>query len=302
MAGTTITTPGITPSLARRACVMGFPAFKISVVLEAGGRWRETKPRMKTRQRIQRANVVSSDPKWETAKGARRDLSHDEGVQEVFFLQRQFRLQWSNRVPASPVDLNLILRTLTQKRIPFVLTGAHGMSGWTGKPRNTQDVDLLVKAGRNYARAVKAIKALYPQLEVRDFTGVTAFFVPCEKISVIDVTFPHGADVEETLANPTWIKNKEQGLRYRIPSLAEALANKYGAMLTLTRDLDKRLQDIVDFTRMVQHSADEGQQPIDLNRLEVLGEKVWPGGGGREILSLVEKVKAGRAIHLDSLG
>jgi hypothetical protein len=248
-----------------------------------------------------RANVVATDPEWESAKAGRRRLSHDEAVQEVCFLQRQFRSQCSNRMPPSPVDVNLILRTLTQKRIPFVLTGAHGIAGWTGKPRNTQDVNVLVRAGRNHARAVNALTAPYPQLEVRNFTGVTAFFVPGEKTSVIDVTYPHRADLEETLTNPTWIENKEQGLRYRIPSLEEALANKYGAMLTLTRELDKRMQDAVDFTRMVQHSSDEDQHPIDLQRLETLGKKVWPAGGGEEILRLVEHVQAGRAIHLDSL-
>jgi hypothetical protein len=162
-------------------------------------------------------------------------------------------------------------------------------------------VDIPVKAGRNHARAVNAIKALYPKLEVRKFTGVTAFFVPGEKTSVIDISYPHRADIVETLANAVWTENKEQGLRYRIPSLEEALANKYGAMLTPTRDLDKRMQDAVDFTRMVQHSADEGQQPIDLGRLEALGEKVWPVGGGAEILRLVEQVRARKAIHLDGL-
>lgn len=257
---------------------------------------------MKTERLKRRAKIMSTDPAWEAAKSARRSLTHDEAVQEVAFLQRQFRFQWSNHVAASSVDVNLIIKTLTQKRIPFVLTGAHGIAGWTGKPRNTQDVDVLVKAGRNHGRAVNAVRALYPHLEVRSFTGVTAFFVPGEKASVVDITYPHRADLEETLANPTWTENKEQRLRYRIPSLEEALANKYGAMLTPTRDLDKRMQDAVDFTRMVQHSADEGQQAIELIRLELLGEKVWPQGGGKEILNLVEQVKAGKAIHLDSLG
>ena len=34
---------------------------------------------------------------------------------------------------------------------------------------------------------------------------------------------------------------------------------------------------------MVIHSMDEGQQPIDLEKLAALGDKVWPGGG-EEIL------------------
>jgi hypothetical protein len=163
-------------------------------------------------------------------------------------------------------------------------------------------VDILVKGGRNQARAVKVIKELNPELEVRNFAGVTAFFIPGETESVMDVTYPHRADLEETLKNPTWTENKEQGLRYRIPSLEEALANKYGAMITPNRAPVKRQQDLIDFGWMVQHSADEGQRAIDLQRLESLGEMVGPGGGGKEILRLVEAVKAGKSVDLNSLG
>jgi hypothetical protein len=116
-----------------------------------------------------------SDPDWEAAKAARRNVGHNEAVQESYFLQKQFRRLWSGRMPSSPVDLIEILRTLIQKRISFVLTGAHAIGGWTGRPRDTHDIDILVKRGRNHARAVNAIKSLYPNLEVRDFAGVTGF-------------------------------------------------------------------------------------------------------------------------------
>jgi hypothetical protein len=72
-------------------------------------------------------------------------------------------------------------------------------------------------------------------------------------------------------------------------------------MLMPTRDSRKRRQDILDFEWMVAHSLDEGQQPIDLEKLANLGEKVWPSGGGEEILRLVEQVKRGVAIGLESL-
>jgi len=240
-----------------------------------------------------------SDPAWEAVKAARRTLSHDEAAQETDRLQRQYYALWCVRMAASPVNLNVLLRTLTEKKVPFVLTGAHGIGAWTGRPRATQDVDLLVKGGRNHARAVNVLKALYPRLEVRNFLGVTAFFVPGEKESVIDVTYPHRADLQETLASAVWTENEEQGLRYRVPSLEAALANKYGAMITPSRDLTKRQQDVVDFMWMVRHSQDEGQQAIDLQKLEALGEKVWSGRGGKEILRLVEQVKEGRPINLE---
>jgi hypothetical protein len=197
------------------------------------------------------------------------------------------------------VNLDTILQTLRAKKIPFVLTGAHGISGWTGRPRSTKDVDILVKGGRNYSRAVKAMRVLYPHLEMRQFAGVTGFFLPGDKESLLDVTYPHRADIQETLETAVWVE--ERGQRYRIPALEPALANKYGAMLSPTRDIIKRGQDSIDFALMVKHSCDPGRQPIDLERLAVLGEKVWPGGGGQEILRLVQEVQEGRAIEINQL-
>jgi hypothetical protein len=72
--------------------------------------------------------------------------------------------------------------------------------------------------------------------------------------------------------------------------------------LTPGRDSRKRRQDVLDFEWMVVHSMDHDRQPIDLSKLELLGEKVWPGGGGKEILRLVDEVKTGHAINLDSMG
>src|SRR5438552_431269 len=219
---------------------------------------------MKTR----RSKVLATSPEYEACKAARRNLTPDAAIQEVIFLQNQYRRLWSNRMAASPVNVYQIIRTLSQKRIPFVLTGTHGISVWTGRPRDTYDVDLLVKGGKNLTRAVTAIKALYPTLEHRTVYGVNAFFLPGETQSLIDVTYPHRHDLQETLANPVWTENKEENARYRVPRLEEALANKYGAMLTLSRLLPKRMIDAADFSWMVVHSMDHGAQPIDLERLK----------------------------------
>jgi hypothetical protein len=209
--------------------------------------------------------------------------------------------QWGlmKKPQQAKIELRQILRTLNDKKIRYVLTGAHALGGWTGDPRATHDVDILVRAGRAHARAVKALHELYPYLEIHTFDGITCFFVPGDKRSVIDVTYPHRADIEETLAHPVWVN--DAGLKYRIPSLEAALANKYGTMLSLGRNAGKRLQDASDFTKMVQHSDDVGRQKIDLDLLRELGEKVWPGGGGDEILGLVELVIQGDVVDLKAL-
>jgi hypothetical protein len=230
-------------------------------------------------------------PEWEAMKALRRNLSHADAVDECSYLSNQYRRMW-RAMTKFEVDLRLVLRTLRKKKIPFVLTGAHGISGWTGRPRSTHDVDILVRSGRNYSRAVAAMRSLYPNLETRLLAGVTAFFVPGEKQSVIDVTYPHRDDQRVTLEKAIWVE--EGGEKYRVPSLETALANKYGAMLTPTRDPAKRLLDVSDFMTMVKHSTDEGREPIDLQLLAELGEKVWPGGGGEEIIRFVADAKAGR--------
>jgi hypothetical protein len=230
-------------------------------------------------------------PEWEATKASTRNLSHDAAVRECAFLSTQYRNLRPGMANFS-VHLDRCLQALAAKKVPFVLTGAYGISTWTGRPRATRDVDILVKAGRNHARAVNVLKELFPQLEVRSFPGLVAFFVPGETDSVIYVTYPHRADIEETLRTAIWVQ--EKSLRYRIPSLEAALANKYGAMLTLSRDPGKRAQDGVDFYFMVKRSMQEGQEPIDLEQLAALGEKVWPGGGAQEIIRFVEQAKAGK--------
>jgi hypothetical protein len=230
------------------------------------------------------------DPAWEAVKADSRTLNPHQGVLECSFLSSQYRRMWGHMTRVN-VSLMRILKTLRSKSIPFVLTGAHGIAGWMGRPRSTQDVDILVKAGRNYARAVNAVRHLYPRLEVRRFSHVTAFFQPGETQSVIDISCPFRSDNEATLRTAIWVKGKD--VKYRVPSLEAALANKYGAMLSLGRDAGKRGQDAIDFYQIVKHSLKSDQRPIDLDRLAALGELVWPGGGGKEIMRLVERVKSG---------
>jgi hypothetical protein len=247
-------------------------------------------------QRRQLPPELLGNTAWEAMKASRRNLTHEAAVAECADLSNLYRRMWRRMAPVQ-ISLEKILKALQAKKIPFVLTGAHGISGWTGRPRSTHDVDILVKSGRNFTRAVNALKALYPQLEVKPFPGVTAFFVPGENESVIDVSYPHRADMEETLRTGVWVE--EGDWKYRVPALEAALANKYGAMLTPTRDAGKRAQDAVDFFQMVRHSLDEGRQPIDLESLKGLGDRVWPEGGGEELLRLVEEAKEGKVPNLE---
>jgi hypothetical protein len=141
---------------------------------------------------------LPGNPEWEAMKARARGLPHHKAVAEVAFLTHQYRKSW-RPMTENLVEFRAIIRVLNEKKIPFVLTGAHGIAGWTGRPRSTHDVDILVKPGRNLARAINALKAEFPHLEVRQHFGVTSFFIPGEFESVLDVTYPHRPDIEETL-------------------------------------------------------------------------------------------------------
>ncbi len=253
---------------------------------------------MPTKIQRRKFTVPVRDPAWEAAKAARRSLSHAEAAAECAFLTEQYRRFWQPRA-AGMVELTTVVQTLLAKKVPFVLTGAHGIAGWTGRPRATHDVDILVKSGRDYARAVNALRTLYPQLEARQAAGETGFHLSGESHSLLDVIYPYRADLEETLRTAIWVEAGEP--RYRVPTLECALANKYGAMLAPTRDLCTRALDVVDFHIMVKHAADPGRQPINVGRLRDLGRKVAPGGGTR-IVRLVEEVYAGKILNLSSPG
>lgn len=240
--------------------------------------------------RAQSRPWLLGDPEFEAIKALRENYPPHRAVMLCDFLSKQSRRMTSGMAKTAP-DVRTILRALRDKRIPFVLTGTHGISAWTGHTRATHDIDILVKPGRNHERAVKLIQELYPGLECRRFTATTAFFVPGETVSVIDVSCPFRRDNEETLRLAIWVE--EEGLRYRIPKLETALANKYGAMLAITRDAGKRTQDAVDFYNMVRHAYDPGRDGIELRLLSELGELVWPSGGGAEILRFVDMSKNG---------
>src|SRR5262245_48755446 len=81
---------------------------------------------------------LRGNPEWEATKANGRPLSHPEAVAECAELSELYRQMWQRRA-AGMVDLHTILRTLLAKKVPFVLTGAHGISGWTGRPRATKD-------------------------------------------------------------------------------------------------------------------------------------------------------------------
>lgn len=181
-----------------------------------------------------------------------------------------------------------VIDVLTSAQVRFMLAGAYAIGGWTGRPRATLDVDVLVTA-RHVRKAVLSIESAFPSLETRDTPVVTRFVDPKLKTAVIDVMKPNQPLFENALRHSVLIAVR--GRKYRIPNLEFALAMKFAAMVSPWRDRSKKLMDGADFMAMLHRNPE-----VNLEKLSELGQRVYRSGG-REILELVRKVRSGEPVQ-----
>src|SRR3954452_12251177 len=69
----------------------------------------------------------------------------------------------------SPAD---VARVLRKAGVKYVIVGAHAANGYTGRPRATVDVDVIVQYPK---KAASAIAAAFPKLVMRDTPVVVRF-------------------------------------------------------------------------------------------------------------------------------
>lgn len=182
-----------------------------------------------------------------------------------------------------------VIRVLNRHKISFVLVGLHGLSGWMREPRSTQDVDVIV-AARQVKKAVRLLLEEFPHLEAVDLEVVTRLKHRESQEVLIDVMKPIQPPHREIFKNAIQVKTK--GQTYRIPTLEMALVLKFAPMISLTREEEDKYQDAHDFIRIVKNNAE-----LDVKKLEELGDLVY-NGGGKEVLELVRRVRAGEKLVL----
>ncbi|HEY7313695.1 MAG TPA: hypothetical protein VH643_30375 [Gemmataceae bacterium] len=182
-----------------------------------------------------------------------------------------------------------VIRVLNAVRVKFMLLGAHGLGGWMGKPRATEDVDVLVGT-RGHKKAVSALLAAFPHLQAEDHEVVTRLRDPETGTIVIDVMKPNQPLYRDALKYRHTVQSG--GQTYSIPSLELALTTKFAAMISLTRADRDKFQDARDFMYIV-----DSNPGIDLVKLRALGQLVY-NGGGDEIVENVRKVRAGEKLTL----
>ena len=167
----------------------------------------------------------------------------------------------------------------------WCLMGLHGYVGYLPMPRATQNVDVMVPHNQK-KKAVKAICSRWPQLEMEEFEPGVRFYDPGEldrdgnKVPVIDLMFPWGK-FQETILRDHVLTDIATGHRY--PTVEAAIVAKYAALISPSRNLDKKEQDASDLRRIILANHLE----LDLPAIQSLAGQVWESGSD-EVLRFVD--------------
>jgi hypothetical protein len=184
----------------------------------------------------------------------------------------------------APLD---IIRILNEIGVRFVLIGTHALGGWMNKPRATHDVDLLM-AARGHKKAVGALLKAFPDLEAEDTKDKTQLLHSDTRAVLIDVFKPNRPLFREALKQSHTVLAGD--LEYRIPSVEMALTMRFAPLIDRDREQADRHQDAHDFICIIKANPE-----MDVKRLAMFGELVY-NGGGKEIVELVRKVRAGERL------
>ncbi len=219
---------------------------------------------------------------------------HAYGVRKSSWLTQNYRS--IHRKQAMNIGPQEVIDALVAAGVEnWMLMGLHGYVGYLTQPRATQDVDVMIPYTQR-KRALKAIRAAWPNLIVRELSQVVRFLDPGdlgpdgEPKVVIDLMQPWSKFQETILSQHVVIDEETQ---HRIPTLEAALVSKYAAMVSPHRDAGRREYDAGDFRRMVTANY----KRIHRDELRRLADEVWEGGGA-EIERFLEIAIEGRAFPI----
>lgn len=194
------------------------------------------------------------------------------------------KYQMPNVVPVVEV-----IRLLNEAKVRFVLVGAYGLAEWRKEARGTEDIDVVV-AVKQLKKAVAVLTQAFPHLEPVDLPEVIRLRERGTENVQIDVMKPLQQPYRAVFKHTHSVTR--EGETYRIPTLEMAIVMKFSAMTSLHRASEDRHRDAHDFIRMVKNNPE-----LDPEKLAQLACLIYPEGR-RDILEMVEKVKAGEILQL----
>jgi hypothetical protein len=191
----------------------------------------------------------------------------------------------------SPHDL---ARVLTRSGARYVLIGGHAIGYFTGTPRATVDVDVIVSSAQ-VSKAIKAIQAKYPELTMEDLRYNIRFNsarsegrVGKERIDVVRDNVP----LFNRILQRYTINVPVRGQSIQLPTAEAAVALKFAAIVSPNRGDDRQPQDRADLSGILIQNRD-----LNLTVLSELGDLVYPGGG-RELSEACTAIWEGKPVSM----
>ncbi|HLX62357.1 MAG TPA: hypothetical protein VKX17_13855 [Planctomycetota bacterium] len=179
-----------------------------------------------------------------------------------------------------------VVPILHNRKIDFMLVGAHGISGWLMQARGTQDVDILLR-DKDKSKAANAILAKYPDLVLEKCSDVWRFSKANQHL--LDLMSANSPLDERIIEESDF--TTVAGIKIKIPRVECALAIKCEAM-----------QEHPDWSKKYRHAGDfisiaKKNPNLDFAFLHELGELHYAGGGA-ELFKYVEDARAGRRLEI----
>jgi hypothetical protein len=188
------------------------------------------------------------------------------------------------KMQGRPIGPAEVARVLKDAGVKYVIVGAHAANGYTGRPRATVDVDVIVQ---NPKKAAKAIAAAFPHLQMQDTLVVTRF--KDQELEAIDLMKATASKLWARLLKDA-LEMRLENATVRVPSVEGVLAAKFAAMMSPHRRSEDKMIDGGDFIRIVKANPH-----INLALVEELAELLFPDAG-KFVLKLVDDARAGRQL------
>lgn len=191
----------------------------------------------------------------------------------------------------SPEEVVLILSKIGARH---VLIGGHMLSFYTGTPRATVDVDIIVSAA-HVKKAIDAISLAFPQFDEQDLVYNVRFSSRAggqgqnaERIDIVRSNTP----LFDRIIKSHAVAVEADGRIVHLPSIEAAIALKFAAAVSPNRGDEKRPQDRTDLMLMISRN-----RSLNQGFLKELGNLAYPGGG-EELVALVAGIHGGEPVSI----
>jgi hypothetical protein len=187
---------------------------------------------------------------------------------------------------ASDIPPLEVAKILNRMKVFHVFVGGVIVGCWTGDPRATEDVDLILGKGAPVRKIVAAIVKIRKDLKSTIYPSVIRFAgkSPTGQRNLIDLIRPY--DGVYSHAEEYFVDITVQGIPVRIPTPEMLVVMKYAAATSLTRAPLKQAQDMIDLKTVVL-----AQTTLDLVIVRRLANFIGPTLGAK-LIRLIKRTRS----------